>query len=75
MVILKLDFKNAFDKIEHRAIMEIMEGKGFGHKWMQWMQMIMASGTSTILLNGVPGKISTVSKESGKATPSPCFYL
>jgi hypothetical protein len=32
MVILKLDFEKTFDKIEHEAIMRIMQHKGFGAK-------------------------------------------
>jgi hypothetical protein len=33
--------------------MEVLHHKGFGPKWKKWMQMIMSSGTSSILLNGV----------------------
>jgi len=57
MVILKLDFEKAFDKIEHEVILEIMKHKGFGDRWLQWMKMIFNSGTSSILLNGIPGKV------------------
>jgi hypothetical protein len=34
-----------------------MQHKGFGRKWINWMRMIMGSGTSTIFLNGVPIKV------------------
>jgi hypothetical protein len=36
--------------------MDILWHKGFGPKWLNWINMIMNSGTSEILLNGVPGK-------------------
>lgn len=29
-VILKLDFEKAFDKIEHKALLKILQVKGFG---------------------------------------------
>jgi hypothetical protein len=56
MVILKLDFEKVFDKIEHNAILEILRHKGFGTKWLKWIDMTMSSGTSSIMLNGVSGK-------------------
>jgi hypothetical protein len=56
LIILKLDFEKAFDKIEHQTMLEIMRHKGFDDLWMKWMENIFTSGTSSILLNGVPGK-------------------
>ena len=57
LLILKLDFEKTFDKVEHSAMLNIMQHKGFGPKWLQWMSMIFSSSTSSVLLNGVPGKV------------------
>ena len=69
MVILKLDFAKAFDTIEHEAILQIMEHKGFDKKWLTWMRAILSSGTSSILLNGIPGKQFLMQKGSVSRWP------
>jgi hypothetical protein len=57
MIIHKLDFEKAFDKIEHEVIIQILRHKGFPEKWIEWIQGILTSVTSSILLNGTLEKV------------------
>lgn len=53
VVAIKLDFEKAFDKIEHQAMLSLMEAMGFGARWLSWMINIFSSGTSVVLLNRI----------------------
>ena len=55
-MILKLDFAKAFDTVEHCAIIHMMNALAFPKKWILWVQLILSTATSSVLLNGVPRK-------------------
>jgi hypothetical protein len=54
-VALKIDFEKAFDKVNQSFILPVLEAKGFGPVWCSWIKQILASATSTVLLNDIPG--------------------
>jgi hypothetical protein len=53
---LKLYFEKAFYKTEHQVVLEVPKHKGFPNKWLLWVENILKSGSSSVLLNGVPKK-------------------
>jgi hypothetical protein len=75
LVILKLDFEKAFDKLEHAAIIDILRHKGFGDRWLHWISLILGSGTSQVLLNGVPGRRFHCRRGVRQGAPCPPFSL
>ena len=52
LLVLKLDFEKAFDTIKHQAINDILRAKGFGERWISWIQILFSSASSAVMLNG-----------------------
>jgi hypothetical protein len=75
MVILKLDFEKAFDKVEHSFMYQVLKNKDFGPKWCKWIMQLLSSATSSILLNGVLGPCFITREGSDKGIPYPPFSL
>jgi hypothetical protein len=54
-VVLKLDFRKAFDSVNWDSLLAILRVRGFDDRWCDWLRLILTSGHTAILLNGVPG--------------------
>ncbi len=55
-MLLLLDFKKAFDKIEWGFLFLALSRLGFSPKWIQWTRSLYYSASSTIKVNGEAGK-------------------
>jgi hypothetical protein len=56
IVVLKLDFEKAFDSIEHEALYMVLRRMGFPELFISWARSLLETGTSAVLVNGVPGR-------------------
>ena len=54
-MIFKLDFRKAFDSICWSSLIQILQARGFPSDFCSWVQNILLTGKTAILLNGVPG--------------------
>jgi hypothetical protein len=76
IIVLRLDFEKAFDTVEHELILQVLSHRGFGPKWLGWVRNILQSGTSSVLLNGVPGKTFHYKRGVSQGDPlSPLLFV
>ena len=76
IIILKLDFEKAFDKVEYSAILDMLKHLGFGDKFGNWVREILYSASTSVLLNGVPGKPIKCKRGVRQGDPlSPILYV
>lgn len=62
-VVLNLDYEKAYDKVNWEFLLEVLEKRGFGPKWMMWVKIILYNGSVGISVNNVEGKFF---KKTGK---------
>ena len=51
-VMLKLDIEKAFDSVSWEFLLQVLEAKGFGTKFRDWISVMLSTATSKVLVNG-----------------------
>ena len=55
MLLLKLDISKAFDTLSWPFLMEVLQARGFGARWRGWIESLLSTSSSRIILNGHQG--------------------
>lgn len=54
-IILKLDFKKAYDKVNWEFLFKCIEIRGFNETWCSWIKKVMCDGTVCVKVNNNEG--------------------
>ena len=73
---IKLDMENAFDRVNHFLIFEIMSKFGFSKRFVNWVKACISRPWIAPLVNGRPSKFFQANRGLRQGCPmSPFLYL
>jgi hypothetical protein len=55
MLLLILDISKAFDTLSWPFLLDTLQAWGFGETWLRWIETLLSTATSRIILNGQKG--------------------
>jgi hypothetical protein len=55
MLLLKLDISKAFNTLSWPFLIEVLQAHGFSDTWRRWIETLLSTASSRILLNGHQG--------------------
>lgn len=54
MFVLKVDFEKAYDSINWKFLLSVLEFMGFPNSWRNWIMGCLKSGRGSVIINGTP---------------------
>ncbi|KAL9681272.1 hypothetical protein QQ045_013054 [Rhodiola kirilowii] len=75
-LVIKLNFKKAYDSVSWNYLEMIQRSMGFGCKWIGWMAECYSTARLAVLINGSPSKEFTMKRGLRQGDPlSPFLFL
>jgi hypothetical protein len=54
--VLKLDYEKTYDKVNWEFLLEVLEKRGFGEKWIGWIRNVLHRGSIRLTVNNTEGE-------------------
>jgi len=54
--LIKVDIVKAFDTVNWRFLLSLIQHMGFSRRWCDWISLILSSANTKVILNGSPGR-------------------
>jgi hypothetical protein len=51
--VLKLDYERVYDKVNCQFLPVVLEKRGFGGRWLEWIKKILSRGSVGVTINNV----------------------
>jgi len=75
-IVIFFDQEKAFDRINHRYLIMVLERMGFGQKWIKWIELLYRDAFCKINVNGVLTRKITIKTGVRQGDPiSPMLYV
>jgi hypothetical protein len=73
--VMKLDYEKTYDKVNWEFTLEVLEKRGFGGRWLEWMRHVLHRGYVGLTVNNTKGEFFYTGKGLRQGDPlSPILF-